>query len=227
MSGDLNPYAPPSSEAPEKQVAFPDGSLWRVDEGRLLVRNMASLPDFCVHGSPEDQAGSRRSIVLQWVPRWVIPVAILIPVAAMIESQVIGILGIYAALALAFVLPSILGKSLRVMMFQSDETRIRQQRKLFSVLVLVEAIAAVAASFIKDAGLLPPVLRDRDFIFVFAFTGIILRLWLISSAGFRVAPREEGWFELKGVDPGMIAHLSEIQQRVRIPQKPWVFKRKR
>lgn len=65
MSEEFNPYLPPEVEEPSaRPMGMPDGCRWRVEEGKLLVRDRASLPDVCIFGAPDAEPGLRVSVPL-------------------------------------------------------------------------------------------------------------------------------------------------------------------
>jgi hypothetical protein len=65
MSAEFNPYMPPEVEEPSvRPMGMPDGCRWRIEEGKLLVRDLASLPDVCIFGAPEAEPGLRVSVPL-------------------------------------------------------------------------------------------------------------------------------------------------------------------
>ena len=63
---DIDPYAPPAAD-PTLPPALPDesGSLWRMEGGRLLVRDGAVLPEICILSGGKGDRGKRLSLRLR------------------------------------------------------------------------------------------------------------------------------------------------------------------
>ena len=65
MNEEPNPYAPPAIHEEPHLSGSPDsGRLWRVMDGQLEVRHLASLPNVCVAGSQEGESGAYQSTLM-------------------------------------------------------------------------------------------------------------------------------------------------------------------
>jgi hypothetical protein len=199
-----NPYASPSADPSPMRMEVPDGSLWRVEEGRLLVRDRASLPDLCIYGSPPEELGKRKSIPIHTSRLWVLLVLLTFGLALFVERGIDLLAIIVAGLLVANV-----GKRIRVMVFESSRVFVRNW--------LRGGIASVA--LVGSAALLVDSLGLWD-----APAGNLipwLACWLVWGFPvhrFRAVPQGEGWYEIKGIAPPVIVRLAEIQRQVVIRQ---------
>lgn len=231
MTEDFNPYIPPKAGEPSaRPLAVPDGSLWRVDDGKLLVRNMASLPDYCIISGPGDDPGKRHSIKIHISQPWTKFVWVL-PLLALALGGT-GYLGqetrswFLIASGIVALSPRILGEKLRVMTFQSDRaSRLIRSKRLLAYFS-ASFLAAGIVHLIQSNGLLPEHWN------MIVLVGILCCFYsLLDFMPLRVPSGAlkagDGWFEMKGVNCEMITRLTEIQKWVVIPQEPWASKRKR
>lgn len=204
MNGDVNPYAPPSAEPSAPQTEVPDGSLWRVEGGRLLVRNQASLPDICILGSPPEEPGKRTSVVFDCWRLWnVLLFLTFCSLLMVVEQQILQILIFGALLA-----SGAGGGNVRVMVFEGRSTALRYRFRSAILLFVIAAVPiflleGVPSSASSNLGLLPVVV---------SFAAYYL---FIQRKALR---RDDGWFELRRIAPSAIARLAEIQQKVVVPQ---------
>lgn len=219
MNPEPNPYAPPSVDPTRPSVSQDSGKLWRVLDGRLQVRNLASLPDVCVYGYPAEEPGTRESLVLQTTPGWVWHLLWLPAAAFMIWSDdPMGSWSMGIFFAVIF-LPGLLAKKVRIMIFRS-----RRASRSLSFRILAGPLLiglAMYMGFQSQLGWewLPQRLRSE-----LPWVAVLLAVFfwnLIPVKGpARVAAREDGWFEVKGTAPAAIARLAEIQQRSESMRRP-------
>lgn len=202
-----NPYAPPSGEPSSPQMGVPDGSLWRVEDGRLLVRDFASLPDVCIYGSPPEEPGRRRSVPIRAPRAWLVPILVLLTLAAVVSApRNSALLTIFAAAAVL----GISTKRVRVIVFEGTHLfRRRWGRSGIGILVII-CLVSVAG----DSARLPQVMRENLIPWA--------SFWLIGAAyiyRLRAVRAGSDWYEIKGISPPAIARFAEIQQKTRIPQE--------
>jgi hypothetical protein len=215
MSDLLNPYTPPSIEPSAPRMEVPDGSLWRVEDGRLLVRNYASLPDVCIHGSPPEEPGGRKSLVFRNRRPWVFLLLVsIVGIASVTDPDAFRM-----SLLLMGALNEAAAQRVRVMVFEATGTAARRLFRwafaFVAFMVLVSAVFRGGWNF--DA-------VGEAVAFAVLYLGAYAAFYFF---GRRARRQGKGWFELKGIAPAAIARLAEIQQQTVIRQDDIRERRKR
>lgn len=212
MNGELDPYAPPRADPVPAMVAIPggkdSGSRWRVVEGRLEVRQKASLPDIPLDGSQPGTPGTRYPLLFETsaLPGAVRAVGLLLLgiacLAGVLSSPFTGNLLLLATA----VGPGWLKPRLRVRGFRS-----KSQDSAF-VLVALLAISTVGFLLLAIASRWPEVFPAYCGIYLGMALGVYQLILILRG---KVPPAREvgdGWFHLKGAAPQAIRRLEEIQQ---------------
>jgi hypothetical protein len=213
MTHEPNPYAPPEVD-PAAPNVYPDsGSLWRIADGRLQVRNQASLPDVCIYGSPEREPGTRSSIVFNTTPEFVVGITWI----ALGLALIAGLVPRELTFPMIFIVlaPMLFGKKVRVLAFRSgDATRSAGVRNLVSMVISIAVDFALA----RYASFLPwriPTLAAMALVF-----GVVRLVRFGVGKRFGWARfLKDGWFEIPGIAPAAIVRLEEIQRRLAVPQQ--------
>jgi hypothetical protein len=210
---EVDPYVPPAVDPTRPSSAWQDsGKLWRVIDGRLQVRNMASLPDVCVYGYPEEEPGKRVSMVLQTLPNWIGQLIWLAAVVFMIWSDypiewtMILFFG-------AIFLPGWLAKKVRIMIFQSRRAarRLMLRGSVFPV-ALVLTIFLAGSYEVQWKWEFFGLGGGADLAILLLLFLLFLNL-LPTQGPSRAKTLGDGWFEVIGTAPGAVARLEEIQHR--------------
>ena len=202
-----NPYAPPSTEPSSARIEVPDGSLWRVEDGRLLVRDHASLPDVCIYGSPPEEPGKRRSVKIQ-VPRtWVSLILLILTfVRVVLFPDRFGMLWLLGAATLI----GLTAIQVRVMVFEGRSSLLRRRLAMGGVVLGLIAIIHIA----DDSILLGELLRSG----ILSWSGF----WSLYGMGYwhrlRAIPKQSAWYEIRGIAGSSIARLEKVQAQTKIPQ---------
>lgn len=220
MNSEPNPYAPPSVDPTRPLSASQDsGKLWRVVDGRLQVRTMASLPDVCVYGYPEEEPGKRVSMVLQTLPNWVNQMIWLSAAALMIWSDypiewtMILFFG-------AIFLPGWLAKKVRIMIFQSRRAARRSMLRgsVFPVVLVLTIFLAGTYGVQWKWEFFG--LGGRTDLAVLLLPLLLLSNLIPTKGPSRAKALNDGWFEVKGTAPEAVRRLEGIQQRASTPHRP-------
>jgi hypothetical protein len=219
MSGEVDPYAPPSVDPARPSSASQDGGkLWRVVDDRLQVRNMASLPDVCVYGYPEEEPGTRVFLVLQTLPNWVVQLSWL-AVVATVFWEGLGWQWMFAIVLSALILPGLLSKKVRLMVFRSQRAvRLSILRGILFPVVMGVAVYG-ALSYESRWEWLPSGLHAGVAVGAVLFLGFLLNL-IPRKGPARAVALKDGWFEVKGTAPEAVRRLEEIQQRASTVHRP-------
>jgi hypothetical protein len=214
MNEEPNPYEPPRADPLPVASGMGDsdsGSLWRVMDGKLQVRHMASLPDICIDGAPEGEPGRRYSQAMHRVPRgitglvWVVVGVVALSGWLPLNNLTIFILCVANALPVAVSEP-------RVLFFRSHSAMRAARSSSSWWLALFVAAVASAFFFPSGSGFYE---AGGTFNVIALLGGPLLLLRSIMDSGFGQArKREDGWFELKGIAPAAIARLEELQKRM-------------
>ena len=221
MNSETNPYAPPSVDPTPSSAASQDGGkLWRVVDGRLQVRNMASLPDVCVYGYPEGEPGTRVSVVLQTLPNWVGQLSWLAAVA-MVFWEGLGWQWMFAIVLSALILPGLLSKKVRLMVFRSQRVARLSifilRGILFPVAMGVAVYGALSYEFRWEW--LPSGWHAGVAVGAVLLLGFLLNL-IPGKGPARAVALKGGWFEVKDTAPEAVRRLEEIQQRASTVHRP-------
>lgn len=219
MKPEPNPYAPPAVDPSRPSSASQDGGkLWRVEGHRLQVRNLASLPDVCVYGYPEGEPGTRVSLALRTLPAWVGQLCWL-PVVFVLFQEDLGWEWTFAVIFGALILPGLLSKKVRLMVFRSQRAaRLLTLRGILFPVVMVAAVYG-ALSYESRWEWLPSELDTEVAVGAVLFLGFLLTLIPMKGPARAVALKD-GWFEVKGTAPEAITRLAEIQQRAAPAHRP-------
>lgn len=204
MSEPVNPYAPPSTDPSAPGIEVPDGSLWRVEDGRLLVRDHASLPDVCIHGSPPEEPGARKSIAFRrWRPRVFLLFLVLASLLMLVDQfRFFAIMVLIASEAT--------DDKTRVMVFEGRATAARYRFRRALGMIALTAVAFFAFYRTPVGASL-----DRRFLYFGLLVAFNAYSFFFQQRAVRKA---DGWFELRRIAPSAIARLAEIQQQVVIRQ---------
>ena len=205
-----DPYAPPRADPTTAPAVVNDsGSLWRVVDGRLQFREMASLPDVCISGSPPGEPGTRTSLALesQALMGWVRGVALLL-------LAIIGLAGVIPwpkaktlLFFAAFLLPGLLAKKPRILVFRSK----RKESAVYGRSLLIGLGFLLLVHLLRMFWERP---SPEDFLLHVALVmGIVQVVLLLSGKLPHVRPLGDGWFEWRKLPPAAIHRLKEIQQR--------------
>jgi hypothetical protein len=219
MSGEVDPYAPPAVDPTQPSSAWHDGGkLWRVERGRLQVRNLASLPDVCVYGYPEEEPGTRVSLVLQTLPAWVGQL-LWLPVVFVLFQDDLGWTLAFAVIFGALVLPGMLSKKVRLMVFRSRRAaRLLTLRGILFPLVMGGAVYGALTYEVRWEWL-PSELHAGVAVGAVLLLGFLLN-FIPMKGPARAVALGDGWFEVKGTAPEAVQRLEEIQQRATAVDRP-------
>jgi hypothetical protein len=89
-----NPYAPPKAplaEPPDRAPPDPADDLpaWRIEDGKLLVRHRATLPDICLYTGEATEPAQRLTFPFSWTPTWFRVAMVLFPFPAFFAYNVL------------------------------------------------------------------------------------------------------------------------------------------
>jgi hypothetical protein len=227
MSDPINPYAPPSAESSGSPpwIQVPYDGLWRVKDGRLLMRNGATLPAVCIFGTQPSDDNPISAKPLPSESRWGWAFSFFFCIPALWVFLVYRDLPWTwtAALLVAIFLPRLLIKRARVTAWSSDAVVDR----------LVKRRAWISGSIVFGIVMLNGVENyfDRNGIGKFSLLVAILLLgvnlfsWLSTRRNPQLLRAEEGWYELRNLLPHTLARFEEIQYQAGV--RPAVFAEKR
>ena len=215
MNQEPNPYAPPQVDPVATPLGIQDsGSLWRIVDGRLQFREMASLPNVSISGSQHGEPGTRFSLALESraLVGWVRGVALLLLGAVGFA----GLLHSHSAKTIAFFavvsLPGLLGKKARILVFRSKrkESAINGRSWLGALLVGMGSVLLI--HLLRTYWVNLPA---EDFLLLLAVVvGAVQLVFLLAGKWPPVRTLGDGWFELRKVPPEAIRQLEEIQLRM-------------
>ncbi len=210
-SNSIYPYSPPRVDSvPEFPSVGDSGSLWRVVDGRLQVRHMAQLPDISIDGAPNDaprecyaQAMTRLPVYLNGV-LW-LPVGIAVSLRWLrLDGVILFLVCVWFALLFVKV------KEPHVFFYRRILTSADRWRSWLRSFCCLSVVMYANSLAWKKGGLE----SFGWFNSILLTFGTIAALQLAVDRGFgHVRKRTDGWFELKGIRPAVIARLEEIQQR--------------
>lgn len=215
MTDPVNPYAPPSAELSAPPIEVPEGSLWRVVDGRLLVRNGATLPRVCIFGTQE--SGSNPVIAKELVsePRWgwVFNFCFCLPVFwVIIVYRDLPLSWFIGGLAATF-LPTILGKKSRITVWTSEAlVRRLSTSRSWSTTVFMFGLgtSGITQRYFDRNGV-----GGFPILVAVALVASDLFPWLYTRRIPRLFRAEDGWCELKNIPSHVLVRLGELQKEKR------------
>lgn len=202
-----NPYAPPATDPSVVRMEVSDGSLWRMEDGRLLVHDHSSLPDVCIYGSSPEEPGKRRLAKIQ-VPRgWIsLTLLVLTFVRVVLFPDNYGLLWLLGAATLT----GLTARQVRIMVFEGRSALLRRRVTMGVTVLVLIGIIHIA----DDAIHLRKMLRSG----ILSWSGF----WFLYGLGYwnrlRAIPKQDAWYEIRGIAASGLARLEQIQAQTKIPQ---------
>ena len=152
MKEAANPYAPPAGEPSAPSPEDWAGRLWRVEEGRLLVKDRASLPNVCIHGGASEEGGSRCSLQIYGLS-WRRRLLVLLSAGGLAAFSIAEGFGWGPALLIAWLLQEVLGRKIRVMVFRCPAERRKSTARiigLFGIAGLLSWFFARSPGYLEE-----------------------------------------------------------------------------
>jgi hypothetical protein len=209
---DENPYAPPREDTPSGLSARP-GELWEVRGDLLRVRDGATLPEICLHGSPPESPGSWRRLPLlvnkawaQWLPALPLAAWVMLPTAAMPSVAVL-----LAGVLLCSLPGWKLAKRGSIHVFSARAASRRHLLRVFPIVLLAIALSLGVTFLLRTMGVFGDGRYERLASLVPAIVGTVAAATVFRPR-IRAVRWDDGGFVLSGVHPDAIATLHRIQR---------------
>lgn len=220
-----DPYAPPETDPDPGQVA--SGSLWKILDGSLWVRDGVMLPEICLYGS--SPGGLKRELIkVQWAPRSATVLGFILGavgactligyswltrpgLTGMMQATLVAVLATAAIQAVAFRRN---WKGQRIAIGRSKGRRVLLR------------LALVVLAFYGLSTVLWPVLdRFLDWIAAgqemkIGIGNALMFFWIVSLHAVivlqlvRAVEIRDGWHRLAGVHPKALSELQRLQASV-------------
>lgn len=212
MTSALNPYSPPSSEPSSQPEEVPDNGLWRVEDGRLLMKNGAILPGVCIFGTlpTGDNRITAKPIVSEFRWAWAYNFFFSLPLLwVILVYQDLPWLWTVVLLLTIF-LPGLLTKKGRVTACSSDAF-VKRLGTLKGAGIIVAIVSIVMLTEVEDY-------FDENGINGFPVLVAVLLvvidalMWLFTRHHPRLLRVKEGGYELTNLSAHTLARFEEIQQ---------------
>ncbi|WP_265594534.1 hypothetical protein [Haloferula sp. BvORR071] len=226
MNHELNPYAPPAGHEEPRVSGSPDsGRLWRVMDDRLEVRHLANLPNVCVAGSLEAEPGAYQSMLMRRVPPWWIGVVWLV-------FGILAFVGWLSLSPLPFALVTIANilattsKEPRVEFFRSHSASRSSAMRTWLWMAGIFVGMVVVIYLESHKGVIFRACGPINIAVL--LLGALILLRSIRDSRFGMASKlSDGWYEMRGIAPAVIARLEEIQRLTPPDMEPPLSFRKR